>query len=298
MKRKAFTLVELLVVVSLIALLITILAPSLSRAKELAMMTRCQHNLHEVSQAFHAAANASVGAVGLDERLDLLHNPATWPNVPMNAVSELSIYKCPGQPETSYSVDQYYIHSNFDGTNTDGTGLDIYFDKGHELCRIVEETDEYIDYGFEDGVWYDLYHGSIDVLVRVSKTSPPTGTYLYDTYRGHTTGTLSLCVHGKVIWDDFRNVAMGQTFSFEGGFTNYGMNGRVGRHDIPAGTIVLLDYDRVVANRNEDITSYLLDAAKRHAGKINVLFRDGSVRAFGPAGLEPDIGSNDRMWNP
>ncbi len=45
-KRKAFTLVELLVVVAILALLLAIVSPSLSRAKDLARAAVCGANLH------------------------------------------------------------------------------------------------------------------------------------------------------------------------------------------------------------------------------------------------------------
>jgi len=51
--RPAFTLVELLVVVGIIALLVTILMPSLSRAMELARRAVCASNLHNFGQAWH-----------------------------------------------------------------------------------------------------------------------------------------------------------------------------------------------------------------------------------------------------
>ena len=58
MKRiKAFTLIELLVVVAIIALLISILLPSLSRARELAKRSVCASNLRGIGQAMHIYSN-------------------------------------------------------------------------------------------------------------------------------------------------------------------------------------------------------------------------------------------------
>jgi prepilin-type N-terminal cleavage/methylation domain-containing protein len=51
-----FTLVELLVVVSLIALLIALLLPALAKAREMAVRIQCASNLHEMGQALYAYA--------------------------------------------------------------------------------------------------------------------------------------------------------------------------------------------------------------------------------------------------
>src|SRR5207248_11496841 len=116
-RRGGFTLVELLVVIGIIALLIAILLPVMSRAREQSNRTACLSNLRSLGQAMDLYSNA---------HKDRLPNSAPWltwdATLAGRALLELAatyaqaeIFRCPSDIDpapTQITTTDYFAESS------------------------------------------------------------------------------------------------------------------------------------------------------------------------------------------
>ena len=102
-RRNAFTLIELLVVVAIIALLVSILLPSLGAAREIAQATICKANLHQIFLAGGLYAAEFDGWQGPTNVV--YHNNYGWDDYPPQP-PQFAAYDYPPDPVNQF---QFYF---------------------------------------------------------------------------------------------------------------------------------------------------------------------------------------------
>jgi prepilin-type N-terminal cleavage/methylation domain-containing protein/prepilin-type processing-associated H-X9-DG protein len=112
-RRNGFTLVELLVVIGIIALLISVLMPSLNRARMAANLVRCQSNFRQVYTAVTFYVAESKGFLPRASDLD-------WESMGTNADTYIRLSELLGTPFADQNVDS--LHPVFTCTEADTTG--------------------------------------------------------------------------------------------------------------------------------------------------------------------------------
>ena len=310
MTRRAFSLLELLIVVAIIALLVSITAPSLTRSFALARRTICTNNLSKLMQLTLISNQGKriSGQISLADPMFMKQE--FWPNRPAAEVRGAKnrasrLFLCPdGLSSHGYGDPplEYWSAISLDVMPFDPTSFHCDVRRGEEggkpYTEYVIEENPYVkskwnhqsccgvaSWSTNDGIWriYDEAEDGLRTIVL---------TY-YDCGWAN-----ELWVNGEFYWDNLSG-HVGEVLKFKDVVTNYGYNGALGESAIVSpDTVVLMDFnylhiDATAPGVTADLNS--LDTA-RHFGKANVAYASGAVMAVGPADLYPDI--DDSPWTP
>ena len=318
MKRRAFTVVELLVVVAIIALLVTLMMPSLTTARDLSRATVCKHNLEQIGRGFVAAA-ADHEKVN---RAEAYPDARLWPAVPYQYIPHDRLFLCPEDSPGDWDVIAGLAYVSGYSPNPVFPFVDGYVGPAGKVCtrgrRGSDANGGFWDYVHEEAYQYE--HGCEFWDQRPWWPSGPNysdndGVFrIYDNYPGR--GRLLrlheyTCYAGNraTLFDKGLFNPEGTLLGLKGSevvlqafYTSYGMNINVHRVEVAPDTVVLMDFQHdnsdqsFIADPSAPNINARLNLSGRHLGKINVLRADGAVQAVYPARMYP--ASNPDAWSP
>ncbi len=297
--RDGFTLVELLVVISIIGILISLLMPAVHTARASGRKAQCASNLHQLGVAY---ANRH------SKRPDAPRMQATaWLSELKPYLEDMaSIYVCP-EGSNEVATDSPAMAKVL---KQGEPVVDIVpFGEASSLCKRFDISEGVYELHFDSG-WvldWDDFWFRVEELdsgkTRITCTRYDSPLHIYFRVIGQD---------GDVLLDLNRSNAVGQVYEFYGQMDrfSYGMNSRAHRMVADSSRILMLGYERFVADvdevRSVDGSDRWPDViAPRHLGRCNVLFVGGHVESWAPEDIDPRqnsiTGDNlvfNSLWRP
>ncbi len=301
-RSRGFTLVELLVVISIIAVLMALLMPAIQQARAAARNTQCKNNLHNLGLAFAQYSERT--------KRPMLSN--AWPGqLTKYMENKTTPYICPESEGNGTSVavepdDLGFVEiTRYGGgpkTFPLKEGIHIKIQNGEYLSESFDMRMEWNDSGdWDDAVWhFDIIGG----IVTVTCLENDRGTNPSQELQNHGSFSSKIFTsEGELVAEVKRFELPGtQTGTYSAGLqADYGMNNRSVAMVQDASKILMLDYMRVVASVAGPTAADIWEdeVAPRHLGTVNVLFFDGHVKSKAPSEIDPtDTDLHDEFWLP
>lgn len=334
--RQAFTLVELLVVMAVVAMLLALLFPGFSATFRQMNRLRCARNLSMIGQAYGVRAS--------DERLGAVGPFAvgSWQVALIPYVeNQGEIFFCPDGPvpDDSGAVQtaaprRLIVHSDPMGSSPSGPPLpphwmhwddiDVWAEGTYGADVLVKRVVPNVSYElwFEDSwrnnTWNDLqlkFTPRPNGQLEVQYVGQATGAYHYWLCDADTKEYLMPTVYPDQWMGHGAAVSIGTkvTVSSASGNTNYGMNAlaKGDESSAPGRRVILcLDYLKTIARGATDVypddwrgidweTDEGVLRFARHEKTCNVLFTDGSVDMMDPRDFDPiNLSDVAKYWDP
>jgi len=323
MKKRAFTLTELMVVIAIIALLVMVVSPSLMKAWNVARRTICQNNLAKLSTVLAKANGGMLNPQNNISRLtEYFPDQQTWPAQAFTAVSDPALFRCP-EDDSPITLDYTSAHKRVEFRSTYGGGVAITlstqlgdnyyylgrtgFDsaKGKYTEYVFEEAGRILTYNWD--FWVITNHN--DGFIRIYETT------------GEVVILACNCGGDNQLWIDNKPAFgpdptnhnctqlrpnVGKTVKLGNGVStlaSYAVNSFAHRYPYSSSVLVLMDYtsDGLTVSMCADpdepakVRQQFLKSL-RHLDRLNILLADGSVRTTGLSQIDP--AQNRPLWNP
>lgn len=317
-RRQGFTLVEMIIVASIIAMLAALLLPAISATRESARGASCQSNLHHIGLAY-AQRQLSEGRQG-----EPIWSGSWMGKLDPYMEKAAKIYRCPSSVAALNSGKGAYVQSSHTAHGSGGKPIQIPMEPGHRRCRQSTRFDAEVLATGNPAAYALEFEGNIQ-LIPENVDYNELALLLVPDYVNQETRieVLEVTQDFGDVTDTFQiygpdgNLALGgiQGSGAKGmscvirgaGLTTYGMNNYSNQMGDDGHKILLMDYNLAniraawtgQADYPDQSIIYFEEVAPRHHEQLNVLYVNGGVKRMTAEPLNFMVRAiHDRYWKP